>query len=233
MPFAVRADAPGFSHAQCLAQLDATVALSSNEPGQGNAIKKRFALLETHCDNLPQLAHNQGVLSARSDSWPEATRHFERALKLDARAAMTHRHLQQMHEYLAAITYARILDVPNKAKKPPFRLQSSSHSNAEQVPKTRSQLHDIATIEYELFAWWRSLQNAIGLESHYIDEHPSVAIEWSRNRFANRHWEDMQREIAFTAQDAVVIISDPFTEKTLLLMRLMGNRWKIYQETAL
>ncbi len=226
---------PAITPEQCLAQLDATVALATNEPDSQAQLKKQFAQLEKRCDGVPQLAHNQGVLAARAGQWPDAIQHFERSLAIDTRAAMTHRHLQQIFEHRAAQAYARALNTAPNAKEPELMLQGSVHNNPAPAVavSNRGKLHTISTLEYELYAWWQALHNTIGLKEHYIDEFPAAAIWLSRQKFARLEWPDMHREIAFTQNDAVVIVSDAFHNRTLLLLRLIGNRWKIYQETAL
>jgi len=219
---------------QCLATLDATVALATNENNSPDYLLERFAEAEQDCADLPQLAHNQGVVAGRADRWPEAIDHFERSLQLDGRAAMTHRHLQQIFEHRAAAAYALALNIPTKASPPKLQLQRSTDQNAaSSVAFEHSELHNIGTLEYELFAWWQALHNTIGLKEHYVDDFPTSAIRRSRQKFELMEWANMHREIAFTAKDAVVVISDTYHNRTLLLLRLVGNRWKIYQETTL
>ncbi len=223
------------THQSCLASLDATVAIASNESDTSDFLLQRFAQLEQDCSHLPQLAHNQGVVAGKAGRWPEAIAHFERSLKLDSRAAMTHRHLQQIFEHRAAQAYANALNIDSTASLPELYFQQSTNQNATAVAATshRSELHSIGTIEYELYAWWQALQNSIGLKEHYIDDFPAAAIQLSKTKFSQQEWSDMHREIAFTANDAVAVVSDPFHNRTLLLLRLIGNRWKIYQETTL
>lgn len=226
---------PNASHQSCLARLDATVAIASNESDTSDFLLHRFAQLEKDCSHLPHLAHNQGVIAGKAGRWPEAIAHFERSLKLDSRAAMTHRHLQQIFEHRAAQAYANALNIASTASLPELHFQRSTHQNAAAMATTshRSELHSIGTIEYELYAWWQALQTSIGLNAHYIEDFPAAAIRLSRDKFSRQEWSDMHREIAFTANDAVAVVSDPFHNRTLLLLRLIGNRWKIYQETTL
>ncbi|MFK8080923.1 MAG: hypothetical protein AB8B97_11615 [Granulosicoccus sp.] len=219
----------------CASQLDATVALGSNPGANPESIAARFAALEDNCPAFAQLAHNQGVLAARSNQWPQAIAHFKRALAKDQRAADTHRHLQQIFEYRAAQAYARALDTPLTAQPPQLDFQDSSARNAEseqQFPE-HEQLRDIATIEYELFAWWQAQQTWAGISSHYVEGYDIEAIRLFRQEHTSRQWPDIKREIAFTQSDAVVVLSDAAKAHTLLLMRLTGTRWKIYQETRL
>ncbi|NND92715.1 MAG: hypothetical protein HKN42_17810 [Granulosicoccus sp.] len=236
---------------RCQVELDAAVALLSNETARNIAVERatgagsaelnraamdsRLAELESRCPPMPQLAHNRGVLAARASDWPDAIDHFERSLQQDRRAAQTFGHLRQIFEHRAAKAYASALGTPIDLPPPLFEWQSSSIENAERraAAQADNPLQSISTLEYELFAWWQALQNSIGLAEHYVDDFSPVAIQLSREYFANRQWADMHREIAFTANDAVAVISDAFHNRTLLLLRLVGHRWKIYQETRL
>ena len=227
--------APVLSHQACMAQLDASVALASNRDIDSTFIDQQLEALEDHCIGMPQIAHNRGVLAARNDDWPQAINHFKRSLQQDSRASMTHRHMQQIFEHRAAVAYSKALNTPVDVPAPTFNFQSSATQNADvrRSDDKKSTLHDIATIEYELFAWWQAQQNSIGLNDFYVDDFPATAIRLAQRTHANKQWQDMHREIAFTARDAVVVISDAYHHRTLLLLRLVGNRWKIYQETNL
>ncbi|MFK7858662.1 MAG: hypothetical protein AB8B64_07575 [Granulosicoccus sp.] len=219
----------------CATELDATVALATNPDNEPDVITSRFSALELRCPAFAQLAHNQGVIAAQSKNWPQAIAHFQRALDKDERAADTHRHLQQIFEFRAAQAYARALDTPLTAPVPELRFQRSSLRNAEtaqQFPE-HNHLRDIATIEYELFAWWEAQQSWTGVRKHYVDGYDIEAIKLFRQENSSRQWPDIKREIAFTANDAVIVLSDTERAHTLLLMRLAGTRWKIYQETRL
>ncbi len=219
----------------CAAELDAAVSLASNTDYDAAALQRRFANLEARCTHFAQLAHNQGVLAARDNQWPQAIVHFERALEKDSRAAATHQHLKQIFEYRAAQAYARALDTPLQAPAPELQLQDSGKHNADvlQTQLPFHELRNITTIEYELFAWWQAHKNWIGIHAHYVDDYNIDAIKLSRQSYINKRWPDTKREIAFTANDAVVVLSDSIQAHTLLLMRLVGTRWKIYQETNL
>lgn len=218
-----------------MAELDASVALASNEKGSAELIDKRLSTLEELCADLPQIAHNRGVLAAQTDNWPEAIAHFQRSLKLDARASATHRHLQQIFEHRAAIAYSQALNTPVDVPAPVLEFQTSTDQNgsARHSEENRSALHTISTIEYEMFAWWQAQQNSIGIADFYVESFPPAAIRLARRTHGGKQWQDMRREIAFTARDAVVVLSDAYHNRTLLLLRLVGNRWKIYQETNL
>lgn len=226
---------PLLHESKCLEQLDATVALATYEKNASQLLQQRFAQLESQCGGLPQLAHNQGVLAAQAGHWPEAIAHLERSLLQDSRAAMTYRHLQQIFEHRAAQAYAKALNTPIETSAPTLKLQTSDDQNAQPIRQSQgtTPLHSLSTLEYEMFAWWQAVQNSIGIREHYVADFPETAIKLTRKKYANHQWADMHREIAFTANDAVVIVSDPFHNRTLFLLRLVGNRWKIYQETTL
>lgn len=235
----------------CLIELDATVALADNETVRNLAavraagsiaatidhatVDARLAELEDHCPDLPQLAHNRGVLAAKSDRWPEAIAHFQRSLEIDNRAADTHRHLQEIYDRQAAVAYAKALGSPVEAPEPSLNWQDSTLLNADAntAGTLVSSLQSISTLEYELFDWWQALHDAKGLEEHYIDDFSTTSMQRSRRDFATQNWDDMQRTINFTASDAVVILTDIRQNRTLLLLRLVGTRWKIYEETRL
>lgn len=222
----------------CKSELDAIVAALSNvrEPAP---LQRRLQALDTHCPHLPQISHNLGVLAAREENWPEAIAYLEKSLALDKRAAMTHRHLQQIFKYRAATAYARALkgddSDADSFELPVFELQSSDveNANTQESSLDSSQFHTISTVEYELYAWWQAIQSKRDVAEHYVDDYPEAAISLSQREFAGKQWTDVQREIAFTANDVVVVLSDTEKQRTLILMRLVGTRWKIYQETVL
>lgn len=236
---------------ECLVELDAAVVLATNETVRNLAavtaagsiaatidrptVDARLAELEERCPDMPQLAHNRGVLAAKSNRWPEAIAHFERALKMDDRAADTYGHLQEIYERQAAEAYAKALGSPVKVAEPKLNWQDSTllNADADTAGTLVSSLQSISTLEYELFDWWQALRNAKGLDEHYVDDFSAASIRLSQQNLANQNWEDVQRKITFTASDAVVILTDIRQTRTLLLLRLVGTRWKIYQETPL
>lgn len=226
---------PALSLADCLAQLDATVALASAAEDDNGYLDKRFAELESRCPKLPHLAHNRGVLAAQASRWPEAIKHLNRSLQLDHRASMTHRHLQQIFEHRAAQAYAKALNTPIPVQSPVLALQLSSDQNANTslYDPAENRLRTISTVEYELYAWWQAMLDADNIHDFYVNDFPQSAMGRGFHRPLPQQWSQMQREIAFTARDAVAIFSDPSQNRTLVLMRLVGTRWKIYQETQL
>ncbi|WP_430877147.1 hypothetical protein [Granulosicoccus sp. 3-233] len=246
-------------YSQCLVELDSIVSLASNEirrnlaavTAAGSlaatidrpAVDAGLAELEARCPSLPQLAHNRGVLAASVERWPEALAHLERSLLQDPRAADTYRLLQSIHEYQASLAYAKALDTPFNVRPPDLEWQDSTRLNADARARVEGRAHShddieqslrsVSTLEYELFAWWQALHTARGIEQFYVDDFPPESIRESKRRHANERWDDLQREISFTASDAVVVIETASRRQSLLLLRLVGTRWKIYQETRL
>ena len=123
---------------------------------------------------------------------------------------------------------------------PDYTFQDSSDQNSDslRLQRERAELHTVETIEYELFAWWQTRHDERqDVREHYVSNYPEVSIVQATEHFADVDWDDIKRDISFTQEDAVIVLSDvsreDASEKTLLLMRLEGNRWKIYQETSL
>ncbi|MBX2882895.1 MAG: hypothetical protein KTR32_23290 [Granulosicoccus sp.] len=225
---------------QCSAELDALVVRISNDAIPVKTGEHELQRLAESCEQLPQIAHNQGVLAARSQQWSKAIKHFQVSLAMDTRAASTQRQLQKIHEYRAAKAYEKALTDPENPTEtassiaiPEFELQDSTTVNAIASIPGRSNYHTISTVEYELYAWWQAHQAELDVADYYVADYPPLAIKHVQQDFMQEQWQDLQREIAFTANDAVVIISDSQQKRTMLLMRLVGSRWKIYQETVL
>lgn len=245
------------TYAQCLIELDAVTALATNETRRNlaavtaagslaasidrTAVDARLAELEELCAPLPQLAHNRGVLAASTERWPEAVAHLERSLLQDRRAAETYRLLQDIYEYQASLAYAKALDTPLNTPRPTLQWQDSTVHNADATAQLRGAVTDelgqslrsVSTVEYELFSWWHALHGPAEVKAFYVDDFPVASINRSRRRHANRQWEELHHEISFTATDAVVVLGDALKSRTLLLLRRVGTRWKIYQETFL
>ena len=219
----------------CAAELDAAVILASNPDTDFQQLNARFANLEKQCPDDGQFAHNQGVLAAKQAQWPKAIAHFQRSLALDKRAADTHRHLQQIFETRAAAAYARALGTELEAEQPDLRFQDSGLHNPQNLfdIKPLDTLRHVPTIEYELYAWWQARKHWKDVRSHYVEGYDVEAIKIARSENQQRSWDDTFREIAFTNDDVVVVLSDSSRGHTLLLMRLVGSRWRIYQETRL
>lgn len=216
----------------CLIQLDEAVAL--HNAGNTPAAATQLEQLQQNCPNLPQVHHNLGVIAGLRQEWQEAIEHFQRAVSDDARTNNTQLHLQAIHQYKAAAAYQKALGITAALKQPQLSMQNSSIANAvvETPPKTA--LHTVTTVDYELFSWWTAAATdatASWLE-HYATGYPPL-----ENTDAHAvDWENVARDISFTAQDAVVILNYKISDiekRLLLLLRLQNNRWKIYRENLL
>ena len=234
---------PLLSAADCLERLDAAVLIARD--GDERRAERVLRRLERRCEHLPQIRHDLGVLAARDDRLPEAMAHFEASLAADPRAAMTRGHLRELHRREARRAYARVLDAVPPATGRELVLQDSADVNADSLRASRSrgELRDFATLEYELYDWWASATDpdADGWLAHYVDGYPRRLALASREAAAALAWEEVRRELAFTAEEAVAVLDagaggDGAGEdgaRRLLLLRLDGNRWKIYRETPL
>jgi len=230
------------SVSECLVQLDAAVTLAqapADEPDLDEATDK-LQTLAAQCQDLPQIQHNLGVIAARDNRLPEAISYLEASVAADPRAAQSVAHLQEIFRYRASIAYANALNMEVQASSPKYVLQDSTDQNSDslRLQRERSELHTVGTIEYELYAWWQTRHDERqDIQEFYVNNYPAVSIELALERYVDIDWDNIKREIAFTQEDAVVVLSEDSQEvaqeKTLLLMRLEGNRWKIYQETAL
>ena len=223
---------------ECLVQLDDAVnlALNSNRA----AATKQLEALATVCEHVPQIQHNLGVLAAMDNRLPEAISYLEASVAADPRASLSVSHLQDIFRYRASVAYANALNTTTTAAEPDYTFQDSSDQNSDslRLQRERAELHTIETIEYELFAWWQTRHDERqDVREHYVSNYPEVSIVQATEHFADVDWDDIKRAISFTQEDAVIVLSDvsreDASEKTLLLMRLEGNRWKIYQETSL
>jgi len=226
------------SPSECLVQLDAAVTLALT-PDLDKAGKKLEELASV-CQDVPQIQHNLGVIAALDNRIPDAISHLEGSVAADPRAAQSVSHLQSIFRYRASLAYAKALNTRAKATLPEFVFQDSTHQNSDtlRLARERTDLHNIGTIEYELYAWWQTrYDERQDVREHYTSDYPEVSVDLALERFVDIDWDDIKREIAFTQEDAVVFLSDErddsSSDKALLLLRLEGNRWKIYQETAL
>jgi len=196
--------------AACLERLDAAVELA--ERGDTGRARLRLERLAPRCAHLPQIHHDLGVIAARDGRVSAALDHFETAVAADPRAAMTLDHLRTLHRREAAAAYARALGSPSDTSRPAFTFQRSDDVGADTLRAAASEeepLRDVATIEYELYAWWRSAVDGDVRErrSHYVDDYPRALALLGRERDAALRWEDVRREIAFTTEDAVAVLT--------------------------
>lgn len=216
----------------CLEELDDAVLLFNK--GNTSAAYTQFEQLAISCSQLPQIHHNLGVIAGIGQQWNRATEHFQRAIADDARTGMTHSHLQAIHQYKAAMAYRSALGTSGDIAQPQMSMQNSTHLNAVPEPLTKTTLHNVPTVDYELYSWWNA---AATDELPAWLEHYSTGYPPQENTDANVvSWDDVGRNISFTAQDAVVVLSyqlNSIEKRTLLLLRLQNNRWKIYRESTL
>lgn len=228
---------PATSHASllsnsCFAELDDAVALYNK--GNTSAAYNQFEQLAKSCTQLPQVHHNLGVIAGTGQQWQQATQHFQRAIANDTRTASTHSQLQAIHQYKASMAYRNALGVTGAVAQPKLSMQSSADVNAIVEASAKTTLHNIPTLDYELFSWWTAAatdEMSAWLE-HYTAGYPPLENVDARTVV----WDNVGRNISFTAQDAVVVLSYQVNEiekRTLLLLRLQNNRWKIYRESTL
>ncbi len=219
---------------ECHTALDNSRTLYND--GDKKAAYKLLIHMQAHCTNFPQIEHNLGVLAVSNEQYDVAIQHFENSLQQDKRSQDTADQLQQVRAYQASIAYSEALQLRSRAPKPASTMQDSTKINsiAPPLPRAQSNLHNTSTVEYELYDWWQSARdnNKEAWLSHYEQQYPPPPGAMT----APVKWQNTQRRINFTAQDAVAIVS--YQSKGLqqhrqLLMRLQGNRWKIYQEFQL
>lgn len=217
----------------CLTALDNSRTLYSD--GDKKASYKLLLQMRAHCTDLPQIEHNLGVIAANSQQYDAAIKHFESSLQQDKRSQDTVDQLQSVRAYQASIAYSEALQLNSRASKPTLTMQDSTSLNSQSShwSRAQSELHNISTVEYELYDWWQSARDndKEAWLSHYEQQYPPPGA-----MAAPVDWQNTQRRINFTAQDAVAIVSyrsNGLLQHRQLLMRLQGNRWKIYQEFPL
>lgn len=232
---------PAWSHGSllqnsCTEQLDMAVsAYNHGETSTTSSTKHLFEQLKQDCDHLPQVHHNLGVLAAEAQQWDQSIEHFQRAIANDTRTNMTLTQLQAIHQYKAAMAYKNALGATtNKTSKPQFSLQDSADTNQAYNLPPKTALHTVPTIDYELYSWWEAASQTPATDwlEHYTPGYPPAESDDAKKV----SWNKVARDISFTAQDAVVVLSyrlDNIEKRTLLLMRLQNNRWKIYREAEL
>lgn len=228
---------PASSHASllqpsCASELDGAV--DQHRAGNLRQAKSALEKMLEQCAHLPQVHHNLGVIAGLQSEWQLAESYFKRAIADDSRTSMTAAHLQSMHQYRATQAYQRALNIKKRIAEPDFQMQDSAVANASYQAPPKTDQHNVPTVEYELYAWWTAAaQNELSawLE-HYTYGYPPM----ENNDAATVSWNDVSRDISFTAQDAVVVLSyqqNNVEKRTLLLLRLQNNRWKIYREALL
>lgn len=216
----------------CSEQLDKAVSVYTQ--GNTSAAAMQLENLATTCANLPQVHHNLGVIAGSRQQWTQAAEHFNRALADDHRSNDTRNNLQAILQYKASLAYQNALGTNSSISLPELNMQNSSIINASYAAPPKTGLHNTATIDYELFAWWNAAASNATPDwlEHYVTGYPPL-----ENTDAQTvDWDTVDRDISLTAQDAVVVLGyqmNNIQKRVLLLLRLQNNRWKIYRETAL
>jgi len=187
------------------------VLLDSN--GESQSAQELMESLEAPCSQFAQIAHNLGVFAGRSGNWDEAQSHFERSIQGNSRAAMSLDHLRQIHRFRASQAWREALgtslDPSANAPVPDLALQDSTVTNndAKLARHDASELHQLSTIEYELFDWWQSARigNRIGWMAHYTrgfaPQDPATIAAFD--------WDELRHTIALVQNEAVVVMMYP------------------------
>lgn len=243
----------------CAGDLDRAIVMDSN--GEHERARHLLESLKPHCQDFPQVEHNLGVLAGHKGDWESALQHFEQSIAADPRAAMSLDHLRQIHRYRASLAWSKALDASldptATAHSPTLNLQDSSLGNSDSTRATNTapELHTIDTIEYELFDWWQNARsnNRAGWLAHYTRDFQVPDAD----QIAQFQWDELTLRISLTRHDAVVVliypkgswsssaaspvsasennasVPEPIMKGSVMLLRLEGNRWKIYQENPL
>ncbi len=221
--------------ANCLRQLDRLI-VHIQDVDRGAALDGMSALAE-RCPSLPQAHHNIGVLAAQQKDWERAIAAFNTAIALAPRTADTVAQLQALHRYRAKTAWRVALDLQETPELPAFKWQDSTHQNTERYaqPTLNDGLRSVLSVDLELYTWWHASSvgddNAAWL-AHYVTGYPA------NPEYAQRSvdWDSVSRDIRFTAQDAVAVLSwqhQGTKQIRYLLLTLVGERWQIYHEDDL
>lgn len=218
----------------CLERLDAAVSVGRDT--DLDRARQQLEQLAEACPALPQVQHDLAVIALLDGEREQAIEHLEAALAVDARTAESLGGLRALHRHAASLAYARALGTASTAPTPTLDWQDATDQPRQLDETASDDLRDVVTLEYELYDWWQgaALDPADGWLAHYTDDYPRQVALADHGRPRPVSWADVRREIAFTSNDAVAIIEhDGSTrlERRLLLLRLSGHRWKIYQET--
>lgn len=221
--------------ANCLRQLDRLVVHIQDV--NYNTALTAMTTLSDQCPFLPQAHHNVGVLAAQNEDWERAIAAFNTAISLAPRTADTVAQLQELHRYRAKTAWQLALDLQDTPKPPAFEWQDSSHQNTQKLsqPLHNDGLRTVLTVDLELYTWWHASStgndNAAWLD-HYVQGYPANPEHAKRSV----NWESVTRDIQFTAQDAVAVLSwqnQGAKRIRYLLLTLVGERWQIYHEDDL
>ena len=240
----------------CAAELDAAVATARR--GVLDAARDALDALGPQCTGLPQIEHDLGVIALRAGDHDAAVRHLERALEIDERVARTVRALREVRRWRAGLAWRDALGETGTGRGAPALelLGSDATGASERLEAGRDALlRDETTLAYELYAWWDTLRrgDADAVRSHYAGDAvravggsiPAAgggsdggADAGPPGRLPGRlpDWDDVERELAFTARDAVAVLRWRDGEASagrLLLLRAVDDRWLIYRESPL
>ena len=230
----------------CAAELDAAVATARR--GALDAARDALDALGRQCTGLPQIEHDLGVIALRAGDHDAAVRHLERALEVDERAARTVRALREVRRWRAGLAWRDALGETGTGRRAPALdlLGSDVTGASERLEAGRDALlRDEAALAYELYAWWDALRrgDADDVRSHYAGD--AVRTAGGSTPTAGGEddadaglpdWNDVERELAFTARDAVAVLrwrEGDASAGRLLLLRAVDDRWLIYRESPL
>lgn len=224
-----------FTLTECWRALD-RAALYADDVDNDTA-QQGFTSLAQSCESLPQVHHNIGVIAARRGQWEIAIQAFDAAIELYPLTADTVNQLRSLHEYQAKQAWQVALKLDTELSPPRFTLQTSRDQNQAIAaqPDHDSGLRSVTTIDFELYTWWHASTDSndkAAWLNHYVKGYPAQVIPDAQVV----NWNDVRRDIRFTAQDAVAVLSWDHAGKTqhrMLLMSLAGERWQIYHEASL
>lgn len=239
------------SDATCMSRLDTAAEQLSR--AQTQAAEAELLELLTVCPDTPQVQHNLAVVEARRGEWDEAMSLLLESIALDARASASIESLRDIHRWRASEAYARALTGKVAPQTPPeLAVQSSVDVNSDTRRSERrdESLFDTATVEYELWEWWRSAQNPASdqHQEHYSADYDGADLlaPTVNNAVAQTvpDWDSVSRDIRVMGDNALALISwttDDVGASTndspplghVLLMRVEGNRWRIHETLPL
>ena len=197
----------------CGDALDAAVERARR--GELDAAHTALVALSDECTGLPQIEHDLGVIALRRGDADAAVDHFERALALDERVARTVEALREVRRWRAAAAWRDALGESGTggARAPRLALLDSSlTAPAERLEDARDALlRDEAVLGYELHEWWGTLRHgdADDVASHYAADavrEPDDGLAANGQGVELPAWDDVERELAFTARDAVAVL---------------------------
>ncbi len=241
------ADTSVLTDAECTVQLDA--AAEQLRRGDTQAAETALRQLLGTCPDTPQVQHNLAVVDAGRAEWEAAVNWLLESIALDGRASASIESLRDIHRWRAAEAYARALNGKQTAQQPPvLQVQSSVDVNSDTHRRLRrdESLFDDATVQYELWEWWRSAANPSSEQhrAHYSAKYSGASVLSSLTVDELPDWEAVSRNIRFVGPDALALISwttdddasstnDVYHIGHLLLMRVEDNRWRIYETLPL